>query len=53
MTEINIADKILEDLKKLFRFAVPNKLTPCRTLFIPENKFELFRYIVDKNLKED
>lgn len=52
MNNDEIAESIIKDLKSLFRFQAPNKLTKQRTIFIPENKAGLLKYILIANLEK-
>lgn len=47
------ADKTIEDLKQIFRFRRANSLTKIKTLFIPENKIGVLRYLMIKNLESE
>lgn len=46
-----ITDEIIGDIKKIFRFQAPNKLTKVRTIFIPENRINVLEYILRKNIE--
>lgn len=45
------AEETIEDLKVIFRFQTQNKNTKIKTLYIPENKLGILRYLLIKNLK--
>ena len=47
----NAVDEAINDLKTLFRFQKPNKMVRHKTLFIPQNKIGVLRYLLIKNIK--
>ena len=54
MKEENIekaVDETIQDLKIMFRFQKPNKVVKMKTLFIPENKMGVLRYLLIKNIR--
>ena len=46
-----ITEEIIKDLKSVFRFQRANSISKTKTLFVPENKMHILKYILTKNIR--